>query len=220
MLHRYFADNTNAHSVASRLRRRRFSILLGMLEDAGGSVHILDIGGRAQYWEMMLGGLSLPVEPQITLLNTEALSVSRPSISAVEGDARAMPQYADQQFDIVFSNSTIEHVGDFADQQRMANEVRRVGRQYCIQTPNRHFPIEPHFVFPWFQYLPIPCRVWLVRHFKLGWYPRIRDRRHAEAVVHGIRLLSRAELMRLFPEADLYEERFLGCVKSFVAFRR
>lgn len=220
MLHKLFADNTNANSVASRLRRKRFSILLRMLEDAGDSAHILDIGGRAEYWEAMLDGRSLPVSTRITLLNTEPHVVSRPNIDAVEGDARAMPQYADQQFDIVFSNSTIEHVGDFADQQRMANEVRRVGRRYCIQTPNRHFPIEPHFVFPLFQFLPIPCRVWLVRHFRLGWYPRIRDRRQAEAVVNGIRLLSRAEFVRLFPEASLFEERFLGCVKSFVAFRR
>jgi hypothetical protein len=188
-----------------------------MLENSPGTVHILDIGGSARYWEMMLEGLRLPVEIHVTLLNTERLSVSRSGIVSVEGDARSMPQYADQQFDIVFSNSTIEHVGDFGDQQRMADEVRRVGRRYCIQTPNRCFPVEPHFVFPWFQYLPIPWRVWLVRHFRLGWYPRISDPRRAETVVTGIRLLSRAEFMQLFPEANLHEERFMGLVKSFVA---
>lgn len=217
-LHKFFADNTSEHSVATRLRRRRFKVLLDMLGNAPDSVHILDIGGRPHYWDLMLAGLSLKSEPNITLLNTETHSVTRPNFTVLVGDGRTMPQFADRQFDIVFSNSTIEHVGDFTDQLRMANEIRRVGRRYCIQTPNRYFPIEPHFVFPFFQFLPITWRAWLIQHFKLGWYSRTPDRQQAIAQVAGIRLLSRTEFMRLFPEATLYEERFFGLVKSFVAY--
>jgi SAM-dependent methyltransferase len=216
MLQEIFADNTNERSVATRLRRQRFQILLDMLGDSAGPIHILDIGGHQNYWEMMLANLSLKAEPHITLLNIGTPAVSRPNFTAVAGDGRAMPQFADQQFDIVFSNSTIEHVGDFADQQRMANEVRRVGRRFCIQTPNRYFPIEPHFVFPLFQFLPIPWRVWLVRHFNLGWYSRIPDYQRALAEVTSIRLLSKAELVQLFPAATIFEEKFFGLVKSFV----
>jgi hypothetical protein len=106
----------------------------------------------------------------------------------------------------------------FADQQRMANEVRRVGRRYYIQTPNRYFPIKPHFLFPLFQFLPITWRVWLVQHFNLGWYSRIPDYRRALAEVTSIRLLSKAELLQLFPEATIFEEKFFGLVKSFVAY--
>lgn len=218
MFHKYFADNTNERSVATRLRRQRFQILLDMIIYSGSPIHILDIGGRPDYWEMMLASQSLKADPHITLLNTETYAVSRPNFTALVGDGRTMPQFADQQFDIVFSNSTIEHVGDFADQQRMANEVRRIGRRYYIQTPNRYFPIEPHFLFPLFQFLPITWRVWLVQHFNLGWYSRIPDYRRALAEVTSIRLLSKAELLQLFPEATIFEEKFFGLVKSFVAY--
>jgi hypothetical protein len=217
-LQQHFADNTSEQSVATRLRRRRFQLLLDMLEGAGDRVTVLDIGGRPKYWEMMTAGTLLGGRLHITLLNVEAHHAPSPNVDVVVGDGRSMPQFSDGQFDIVFSNSTIEHVGSFADQQRMAAEVRRVGRRYYVQTPNRHFPIEPHFVFPLFQYLPVPTRVWLVRHFSLGWLPRTPDVRLATQVVEEIRLLTRGEMERLFPDATIHEERFSGLVKSFVAY--
>jgi hypothetical protein len=57
-----------------------------------------------------------------------------------------------------FSNSVIEYVGDFPDQQRMADEVRRVGDRYRVQSMSKHFPIEPRFVFPFYQHLPLWLR--------------------------------------------------------------
>jgi hypothetical protein len=118
----------------------------------------------------------------------------------------------------VFSNSTIEHVGDFADQRRMAMEVRRIGRQYYVQTPNRHFPIEPHFMFPGFQFLPIWIRIWLLQHFTLGTHNKVPNRYDAEREVRSIRLMTRREVEALFPDATIFEERYYGLVKSFVAY--
>lgn len=218
MLHKRFADNTSSTSVATRLRRQRFQLFLDMLGDAP-RVTILDIGGRPAYWEMMAEGTDLADRLQITLLNIEDNVSTHPNFTTLVGDGRAMPQFADGQFDIVFSNSTIEHVGDFADQQRMASEVRRVGRKYYVQTPNRYFPIEPHFVFPFFQFLPIATRAWLLERFTLGWMPRQPNREAALREVRGIRLLGKAEMRKLFPDARIFEERYLGMVKSFVAWR-
>jgi hypothetical protein len=216
MLHKRFADNTSSTSVATRLRRQRFQLFLDMLGDSP-RVSILDIGGRPAYWEMMADGTDLLNRLDITLLNIEDNQPTHQNFTALVGDGRSMPQFADGQFDMVFSNSTIEHVGDFADQQRMADEVRRVGRKYYVQTPNRYFPIEPHFVFPFFQFLPIATRAWLLQRFTLGWMPRQADRAAALHEVRGIRLLSKSEMQRLFPDAHIFEERYAGLVKSFVA---
>jgi 2-polyprenyl-3-methyl-5-hydroxy-6-metoxy-1,4-benzoquinol methylase len=79
-----------------------------------------------------------------------------------------MRQFRDHQFDVVYSNSVIEHVGDLDDMRRMAQEIQRVGKRYFLQTPNRYFPIEPHFVFPFFQFLPRPVQISLVQKFRLG----------------------------------------------------
>ncbi|CAN1211225.1 Class I SAM-dependent methyltransferase [Tumidithrix helvetica PCC 7403] len=217
IIHQFFADNRNKNSVATQLRRQRFDIFMEMLKDLPRPVKILDIGGSQGYWEMMADRTLLDREFQITLLNIENQPVSIASFTAAIGDGRAMPEFSDKQFDIVFSNSTIEHVGSFEDQKRMADEVRRVGKRYYIQTPNLFFPIEPHFVFPLFQFLPIAFRAWLLQNFNLGWYAKVPDYQKALCEVKGIRLLNRAEFKQLFPEATIFQEKFYGMVKSFVA---
>jgi hypothetical protein len=218
MLHKRFADNTNQDSVASRLRRRRFELFASMVNALPGVVRILDIGGTQDYWQMMGLSPDFLSRTQITLLNLGPQPVSWPNFTSQVGDARALPHFADGQFDLVFSNSTIEHLGNYVAQQEMAAEVRRVGRSYYIQTPNRYFPLEPHFVFPGFQFLPLSVRVWLVRHFSLGWFPLMPDAAQALAEVSAIRLLGEAEFKALFPGAVIYKERYFGLTKSFVAY--
>jgi hypothetical protein len=101
----------------------------------------------------------------------------------------------------------------------MANEIRRVGRSFFVQTPNYRFFFEPHFLFPFFQFLPFGLRVFLAQHLPLGLEKRSPDYASAAARVRAIRLLTKAELTALFPEAQLYEERMLGMTKSFVVYR-
>lgn len=218
VLLRRYAENKDHQSVSVKLRRRRFGILLDMIRDMPRPVRILDIGGRQEYWEALGAEVLRDNDLRITLLNLDGPSTSLANCRAVRGDARSMPQFGDNQFDIVFSNSTIEHVGDFADQQRMSREVQRVSKRYYVQTPNRYFPIEPHFIFPFFQFLPVSLRVWLVQHFRMGWCPRITDRERALREVQEIRLLTKAEMQRLFPTAQIFEEKFFGVTKSFVAY--
>jgi len=130
-----------------------------------------------------------------------------------------MRDFRDRQFDIVFSNSVIEHLGEFGDMQSMARGIKRVGKRYFVQTPNLYFPIEPHFIFPFFQFIPASIKVYLVRHFDLGWIGRVPDRRLAEKEVKSIKLLSKSQLRALFPDAKFYHERFCGLTKSLVAYK-
>ncbi|MGB7624268.1 MAG: methyltransferase domain-containing protein [Terriglobia bacterium] len=209
-------DNSADRSVATAWRRKRFAFFLTLIDRLVAPIRILDVGGTRQFWDMMKFIAS--EQAQITLLNTCPVEVSGRHMQSVVGDARDMPQFADREFDVVFSNSVIEHVGTREDQRRMADEIRRVGKCYFVQTPNRGFPIEPHFMFPFFQFLPVPCRAKLLQKFNLGWFARVPDYESAKLSVQAIRLLTRQDLEQMFPEAEIFEERLLGLTKSFVAY--
>lgn len=98
----------------------------------------------------------------------------------------------------------------------MAREVQRIGRLFFVQTPARSFPIEPHFLFPGFQFLPRTLQATLVKRFPLGWFPRQSDDQAVEAFLDCFRLMNFEELRRLFPYASIGHERFLGLIKSYI----
>jgi Methyltransferase domain len=209
-----FADNRNPNSLAAKMRKRRFALFLKMLAALERPIKILDVGGTQDFWEVM--GFGPQDGVSVALLNVYSQPTSSANFTSTCGDARAMV-FADQSFDVVFSNSVIEHVGGIVDQRQMASEVTRVGVRYFIQTPNKYFPIEPHFLFPFFQFLPIGVRTWLLQHFDLGWHKKTADYASAREQVAGVQLLSKRQFCALFPNAAVVEERFAGLTKSFVA---
>jgi SAM-dependent methyltransferase len=192
-----------------------------MIAELPRPLTILDVGGLPGAWERV----DLVNQPgvQITLLNTAEFQhechTGYPNVDHLVGDARDMRMFLDRQFDVIYSNSVIEHVGGAEDRVRMASEIRRVGKRYFVQTPYRYFPIEPHFVCPLFQFLPTTMQVYLVRNYDLGWHKRIPDRESAERAVRSIELLSKREFRTLFPDATVTFERFGGLVKSLLAYR-
>jgi hypothetical protein len=177
---------------------------------------LLDVGGTPIFWSMREDHQF--DELDVTCLNLDALPSEAPHVRSVVGDARDLSQFGDASFDVVFSNSVIEHVGGAESRGRMAREIRRVAKRYFVQTPNRYFPIEPHFVFPLFQFLPRRISVWLLMHFDIGWSRRKSSRREAERVIDAIELIGEGELRRLFPEARIFRERFYGFTKSITAY--
>jgi hypothetical protein len=142
----------------------------------------------------------------------------RGKLKWVIGDARELP-FPDRAFDIVYSNSVIEHVGNFDDQRRFAAECSRVGRSYFIQTPNRNFFIEPHMLTPFVHWLPKTWQPRLLRNFTLwGLITRPDDAAQAR-MLNTTRMLTCAEFQSLFPGAEIQTERFLGMAKCFVAMK-
>ena len=220
---RKIADNRQAGSPAVKFRKQRFTFFLTLLAQLRRPLSILDIGGTELFWQTM--GFEDEEGVTITLLNLQGSELSarenysgRTEFHRCLGDGRRMPEFRDGEFDIVFSNSVIEHVGDFGDQQKMFGEICRVGKRFFVQTPNFYFPIEPHFLVPGFQFLPLSVRAYLLQHFSLGWTHRVADRDEARTVASSVRLLTLPELRRLAPEAKIYHERFFGLSKSFVAY--
>jgi len=213
---RKLADPTNNDSIASKTRQKNFELFRSLISKIPKPLKILDIGGTQYYWENV--NFIEKNDVKIILLNTSNEEITLPNFRSVVGDARQLNEFKDKEFDIVFSHSVIEHVGGFDDQVKMSDEIRRIGKRYFLQTPNRFFPIEPHFLFPLFQFLPLFLKVYLVSHFDIGWYKRTSDKQKALEIVNSIRLLTEQELREMFPGATIYKEKFVGLVKSFIVY--
>jgi hypothetical protein len=203
------------NSYANRLRERRFRLFRTLLDGIEPPLTILDVGGTPTFWRLRQG--ELPRDTRVVVLNLVELESDDPRVTTRVGDALDMSEFAEGSFDIVFSNAVIEHVATLENQQRMADEIRRVGRRYFVQTPNKRFPLEPHFLVPFFQFLPLSARANLLRVVPLGWYPRTPDPDEARRKVRQIRLMTEGEMRRAFPGARIERERMLGLTKSIIA---
>ena len=141
ILHR-LSDPSHPDSLARRFRESRFAFFSELLTAVPRPIRPLDIGGTPGFWETM--GFADQGDVDITLCNVASATPSpSSSFRFVEADACNLDMFSKGEFDVVFSNSVIEHVGDLTRCRAMADEVRRVGQRYFIQTPNRHFPIDP-----------------------------------------------------------------------------
>src|SRR4051794_5565286 len=218
---RGLADQATAGSFSNTRRSRRFAafaaLVDGLLEQREGSVRILVIGGTNSFWEQR--GWAGRDRVEVVLVNLEAEPREHENIDPRAGDATDLSEFADGSFDVVFSNSVIEHLQTRDNQAAMAAEVRRLAPVYWIQTPNFWFPVEPHFLTPGWHYLPVAVRVALLRRRRWGWRGPLREAAKAEEAVREIRLMRGSELTRMFPEATLQRERIGPFVKSFVALR-
>ena len=186
-------------------RYRMFEELCGLQP----SDRIVDVGAG---WGAALERFN-DVNPIVAIdLRPDAESpwLSTPNVTVAQGDGTELP-YGDAEFDVAFSNSVIEHVPRHL-QAAFADEIRRVAGRYWVQTPNRYFPIEPHYQMPLFQFLPERARRWLNARFTLGW--------QAKCEWEEITLLGERDLKRLFPDAEIHRERVLGLTKSLIAVRR
>ncbi len=197
--------------VGGHFRRRRRD---WVADEFHGCHSVVDLGGTVESW---IGERF----PNITVVNVKPSKGDLPTgFSYLQADA------CDSQlpggFDLAFSNSAIEHVGTLDRQRQFADEMRRLGRRLCCQTPNRWFPVEPHYLGLFVHWLP-PS---FFGHFLHRWLtvqglagrPSVAESRTIRQG-EAIRFLTRRELRELFPGCQLRTERFLGWPKSFIVWR-
>ena len=170
---------------------------------------MLDLGGTPRVWRFVREPLS------ITIVNlpgaTGAEMPSHHELRFVEADACELSEFEDQSFDLVFSNSVIEHVGGEQRQAAFAREVRRLGTAYWVQTPSKWFPIEAHTGMPLWWFYPERAR----RYFITRWHRKLPE--WAEAMA-ATRVLTRQRMLELFPRCALYVESIGGIPKSYTAY--
>jgi hypothetical protein len=218
---RRWAD-AGAHGSFSNSRRsRRFepfaALIDGLSTQHERPIRILDIGGTNEFWEQR--GWAGRTDVHIVLANLYPEPSVHENIEGRQGDATDLSEFPDGSFDVVFSNSVIEHLGTLERQTAMAAEVRRLAPLYWVQTPNFWFPVEPHFLTPGWHWLPAKLRIALLRRRRWGWRGPCPDHAEAKALVDEIRLMRARELNLLFPDATFEKERVGPLVKSFVAVR-
>jgi SAM-dependent methyltransferase len=144
----------------------------------------------------------------------------KPYEKFVCGDACKLP-FPDNSFDLVYSNSLIEHLPTREHQRQFASEINRVGRHYWVQTPDVDFPVDPHYLLPFFQHLspkwqkPIADK--LSGSWMLGGYYVTRGWNIADYHFQTVLGLNGPGLLALFPNARLLRQRFLGLSQSIVA---
>lgn len=202
-------------SLNTRLRTRRMMMLLERFPDLE-RMEIIDLGGTVRTWTRA------PKRPaHVHLVNFEPPVDEVPDWVTVEiGDACDLPGHlAGRRFDMAFSNSVMEHVGGHEMRRRFADSVHRLSDRHWVQVPYLYFPIEPHWVFPMFQFLPLPLQTALAARWPLSWGTRPGDRAEALPMVLEIELLSRTQMRHYFPDSTLLAERFAGLTKSLIACR-
>lgn len=200
-----WAANSDAIRRGRERRYRLFMTLCGVRPDE----RILDVGaGHGAALERFNS-----VNPIVAVDLVPPVPsgwLGQDNVEVAQADGTRLP-FADQEFPVAFSNSVIEHVPREL-QPSFASEVSRVADRYYIQTPNKWFPIEPHYQLPLVQFLPERLMRALNRRFSFGW----REKGRWEPIT----LLGARELRRLFPDAEIHRERLFGLTKSLMAVRR
>jgi len=185
-------------NTLSQISRRRKLELLCSVFPLSPHIRVLDVGGELDAGKALLIE-NHPDRSMVTVVNLREQHVERvrsryPEVRTQVADARKLP-FSDNEFDLVFSNAVIEHVGSLNDQQQMASEVMRVGRNWFVTTPNRWFPFEFHLRLPMVSWLPAPM---MLRVANMWSYDHVQ-RRYRSGIRQQIRLLTRSELEKMFP---------------------
>ena len=205
---RHIRDVTRPFRIYFRRKRMRNFLRWMAVSDR---TTIIDVGGTPFMWHLT------DCDPSVTIGNLKAPWAIEGS-RVVLASGLALP-FRDRSFDVCFSNSVIEHVGDAQARADFAREVRRVAKRYWVQTPNRRFPLETHFVCLFLHWLPFDMTRRLIRHFSLWGCMTKPSQVDVDEALRRLTLLDEREMRELFPDARIVKERFLGMSKSLIAVR-
>lgn len=218
-----------AWAARNRFHEKRADLFMSLMQPQAG-MRILDLGSG--WGDPFVARIARRVSLAVTLADIsdgpreDALRHGFDAVVLPEGEP--LP-FSTHEFDIVLSNSVIEHVTLSQEecrslrlseaewrhramkaQRAFAREIQRVGKRYFVQTPHKHFPFDLHLWLPGTNWLPHD-----VVRAMVPWIDRLWIKRAGVADWH---LLGVREMRELFPDAKITVERFLGIPKSVIAY--
>jgi Methyltransferase domain len=218
-------------NLSKKARERRAAMFRQHFQ-FDSSTKILDIGSE--------NGTNINFVLQGTNIKAENVFIADIDRNAIESgnkqfgfqpillDESGKLPFDDKFFGIVYCSSVIEHVTvsknemweitdgkQFRDlawvkQKLFAEEIRRVGKKYFVQTPNRSFVIESHLWLPFVGSFPRSLFVKVIKLSNKFWIKK---------TIPDYNLLDTKELKELFPDAKILAEKKFGMVKSIIAIK-
>ena len=213
----------NKQSLSASFRAKRAKLLSDLLESNSlSTLKVLDVGGTESYWNLNLPHIKRGLIESIDIVNLPPVPSSSKLVHGVQceiygANALDLSSLRLKEYDFVFSNSVIEHVGALRDQKIMAEGICSLAKYHLVQTPSYGFPLEPHFYFPLFHVLPLWLRATLHRKFNLGFMMKEEDYLKSRIVCEETRLMRKRELQAVFPQSTLLSEKVGPLVKSWMA---
>ena len=196
------------------VRRKIFQIFMDAFHPMA-TTSVLDVGVTSDftYPQSNLFERLYPYPNQITCVGTEDgshLMQEYPGLRYIPVISGQPLPFKDRQFDIVFSNAVLEHVGSRGEQARFVAELRRVSKAFFVTTPNRWFPVEHHTGLPFLHYLPPSLFRALIRNTRYRYW----------ADEANLNILTVPEMAKLFPDTGTRIEivRLLGIGSNLVAY--
>ncbi|MEI6437349.1 MAG: methyltransferase domain-containing protein [Candidatus Omnitrophota bacterium] len=201
--------------ITERSRKKKYDLFYTLIKPNPADT-ILDVGVNPHVGRSMnFLELWYPYLDKITAVTAHGEEMfvnfrkAFPEVKLVFGDGRRL-DFKDDQFDIVFSNAVVEHVGNEEQQRQFIHELVRVGRRAFITTPNYFFPVDAHTLLPFAHWLPERPRFFIYR----------KARREYWADINHLNLLTPSGFLSLFPKGvnvRIVYQRLMGLPVSMIA---
>lgn len=211
-------------SSARRKRANLFNQLFNITEET----KILDLGGG----DGKLMSVTVPFKKNICIadISKEGLEKAKQSgFKTLELDETGIIPCSMNEYDIIFSNSVIEHVtvnkeeiynyrtnknfrkAAFERQKLFAIEIQSKCSKYYVQTPYKYFLLESHSWLPGLiVLLPRILQFKILSITKKFWPKKTEPDWH---------LLTVSDMKVLFPDAEIIREKSFFFTKSLIAVK-
>lgn len=191
-------------------RDKKYRLFIDQLQPQPHDI-ILNVGaGNGLFLESIYRNKEKIIALDIDAVMLNDLKRKYPEIQCIVADAKRLP-FKDVSVKISFSNAVIEHVGSNREQQKFANEIRRISQKYFVTVPNKYFPFEFHYRLPLYQFVPKSIQKWLFNKFNIGlWY---------ENKWEDINLLSYRQMKKIFPGTTVIKQRVTLCAETLICYK-